>query len=64
VCGNTDMRVLEINHIHNDGNWRKRAHHSGFNIRDLRDILGDIKIRKRLEVLCANCHALRTKGYI
>lgn len=66
VCGNDDVRVLEINHVNNDGNWRKKGPgkgSNGFSGSELRAII-DGKVKVELELLCANCHALRTKGYI
>lgn len=69
-CGHDDIRVLEINHVHNDGyllvreNGPGRRVSSGLTYKHLRLIRDGEDPLDRYEALCANCHALRTKGYI
>lgn len=69
VCGNDDIRVLEINHVFNDGYLLTRKHRTGassggLTAKHLRLIaLGEDDLA-RYEALCANCHTLRTKGFI
>ena len=64
-CGCDDIRVLELSHVNDDGRWRQRRAKStgGFTLPELRSIL-DGSLDEELEVLCANCHTLRTKGYL
>jgi hypothetical protein len=58
-CGNNDRRVLQFDHIDNDGHLERpfgRASGGGSYKRDL-------QIRKqpsRFQILCANCHAIKT----
>lgn len=55
-CGNTDYRVLQIDHIHNDGYLIRRA-------KDRRSILSEIiehNPSDKYQLLCANCHAIKT----
>lgn len=70
VCGHSDLRVLEINHVNNDGYMLVRVNkhdgrmRGGFTHKNLRLIRDGEDPLDRYEALCANCHALRTKGYI
>jgi hypothetical protein len=58
-CGNADRRVLELDHINNDGYLERplgRANGGGSYKRDL-------QVRKhpaKFQILCANCHAIKT----
>ena len=54
-CGIVDKRVLEIHHINGDGN-RDRAE------RGRRSVLQDVikGITEPYELLCANCHLIKT----
>jgi len=57
-CGLDDERVLQLDHINNDGTAERR-------------IASQADIYKRaassdnadLQLLCANCHLLKTRGY-
>lgn len=65
-CGNSDWRVLEINHVNNDGHLLRNAKGRiiGLQEHHLSAILLGKDDISRYELLCANCHVLRTKGYI
>lgn len=57
-CGIDDWRVLQIDHI-NGGGRKERA--SGYDFNAIRrDVLEHG--REKYQVLCANCHALKTYG--
>jgi hypothetical protein len=55
-CGISDRRVLEIDHINNDG------HLEPFSDAYLKAIRNGNRIGE-FQLLCANCHSLKTKGY-
>ncbi len=66
VCGNTDVRVLEFDHINNNGKQHRER------------IWGNVggggtgtpfwvvaypeEANEELQLLCANCHAIKTHG--
>ena len=59
-CGNTDLRVLEIEHTKNDGGyWRKKQGHRP-HLKRIRDDLREGHNTYFVEALCANCHAIKT----
>jgi hypothetical protein len=64
-CGNTDIRVLQIDHRFNDGHMLKRGGRiRGFNKTHFNRIIrGDDPI-DRYQLLCANCHQLKNLGFI
>jgi 5-methylcytosine-specific restriction endonuclease McrA len=55
-CGNTDYRVLQIDHIHNDGYKEGR----GSRMTMLMNIYFNRRTTEGLQVLCANCHSIKT----
>lgn len=64
-CGLSDHRVLEISHKNDDARWRSRDKWgSGFGRAQHRKMLAGLLPIDDLELLCPNCHALHTKGYI
>lgn len=64
-CGTDDVRVLQINHVENDGHLLKRGGRiRGFACKHFRAILNGTDPIERYELLCANCHQLRTGGHI
>ena len=54
-CGNSDYRVLEIDHINGGGN-RHRKNGAMGRYEAYKDVL---KHPKKYRVLCANCHRIR-----
>ena len=48
LCGNTDIDVLQFDHINNDG-YKDRGKEQYY-------INNPVEARKTLQVLCANCH--------
>ena len=64
VCGETDSRVLEIDHVNDDGYLERRD-----NVGSSERITGILTRlassweteRPRYQVLCANCHAKKGK---
>lgn len=56
-CGNDDIRVLTIDHVHGGGraDYAVRGTHG---IR--RDIIAGKRKRDDFQVLCANCHLIKT----
>jgi len=61
VCGNDDVRVLELDHIVPLKRNRTTNVAAGFNGTELwrRVAKGDIK-DDEVQLLCANCHAIKT----
>lgn len=59
-CGETDFRVLQINHIQGDGlhHHAARGYNSGTNL--VRKIIKGLVDHTTLEILCANCHQIVT----
>jgi len=58
-CGCEDTRILEIDHIYGDGHVdHKRGYTTARKV-----VSGETDIT-RLQLLCPNCHTLKTKGYI
>lgn len=55
ICGNADKRILQFDHINGGGNKNK----SGWGRRKLYlDII--YKRRNDVQILCANCHSIKT----
>jgi hypothetical protein len=52
-CGNNDMRVLHIDHVHNDGAAQRRQ------LGQWRMIEEVLKTPERFQALCANCHEIK-----
>jgi len=64
-CGCEDVRVLQINHVYNDGHELKRGGRiRGLDSKHYRAIVRGEDDLSRYELLCANCHMLKTGGYI
>ena len=60
-CGEDDKRVLQINHVFNDGNHhqgRDRGANSGPQL--ARKIVSGAVNTDHFEILCANCHMIVT----
>lgn len=65
ICGTEDHRVFQINHKYNDGFTLKRGGRiRGFDEKHFTRILDGRDDAARYEILCANCHMLRTNGYV
>lgn len=58
ICGNDDLRVLQIDHVNNDGNKERRLSRTII----FRKIINMTSFEARLkyQLLCANCHAIKT----
>lgn len=59
-CGNFDVRVLEFDHINNDGKQHRleiNEHSKPIMTRWI--IKHPEEARQRIQVLCANCHAIK-----
>ena len=50
-CGEKDWRVLQINHLNNDGSKERRLHGEAYTCKDIIE-----NQRKDVELLCANCN--------
>jgi len=58
-CGHGDERVLQFDHVYNDGKTDRKKHYSKFKL--IMYYLSNPEIAKdRLQVLCCNCHFLKT----
>lgn len=55
-CGNTDVRVLQLDHIRNDGFREKKR---GYNDTELRKMIKDDYVKYKLQLLCANCNWIK-----
>lgn len=61
VCGIDDIRVLEVDHINNDGFKDSTLYSSGNRGRSLQQTwLAVSDDPSRFQLLCANCHKLKT----
>jgi hypothetical protein len=59
-CGLTDLRVLQIDHVFDDG-YKHRKRGSGSYHTYLRGIADEVYAGSdRYQALCANCHVLKT----
>ncbi len=61
VCGFSDKRALQIDHINNDGNMDRRLHGSGLQF--YRWLLFN-NYPAGYQVLCANCNAIKAAKYL
>src|SRR5689334_6775941 len=62
-CGNTDIRVLQIDHRYNDGYKLKRGGRiRGFDEKHFAAIIRGDDPLHRYTLLCANCHMLKNQG--
>ena len=50
-CGEKDWRVLQINHINNDGKMDRKQHGEAYFCKDIVE-----NQRKDVDLLCANCN--------
>lgn len=57
-CGASDTRVLQIHHRKGGGSKERREH--GWNYLRYLNRLSFQTLRKRYQLLCANCHAIAT----
>jgi 5-methylcytosine-specific restriction endonuclease McrA len=57
-CGEDDIRMLEIDHIFNDGSEHKKLRRSPASRN--RDVLSGTYDASRLQILCGNCHNVKT----
>lgn len=58
-CGITDPRILQFDHICNNGNKRRKLIGGG-NAEIRYCVANPKKAKKILQLLCANCHVLKT----
>ena len=58
-CGEREYDFLQIDHIHNDGAEHRRRRGAKGGTALLTDIVAELE---RYQVLCANCHLMKTKG--
>jgi hypothetical protein len=58
-CGNTDPRVLEIDHIHGNGNQERRTKWPTGVIKEVLLTRDHCKF----QLLCANCHTIKHSPY-
>jgi predicted HNH restriction endonuclease len=63
VCGNTDIRVLEIDHTYGGGNAHRKSKGTGaggYTVGYYKSLLAMYtEDPKSLSLLCANCHAIK-----
>jgi hypothetical protein len=71
TCGHSNWECLQVDHIQNDGEQHRRKYHAGQSRpggghNTYRWILKYPKrARKKLQLLCANCHQLKsTYGFV
>jgi 5-methylcytosine-specific restriction endonuclease McrA len=61
ICGQTKHQYLEIDHIYVDGAIHRKERNGQ------RGVYLDIKNqgfpKDRFQILCANCHTAKTRGY-
>lgn len=63
-CGTRDVRVLQIDHRLGDGyKLRRGGRIRGFDEKHYADIINGDDPLDRYQLLCANCHSLKNKGY-
>lgn len=62
-CGCRNLRVLEVDHVANDGGVeRKKLRGSRYVAQKLAALASDPEaVRQTLQILCANCHAEKTR---
>ncbi len=58
LCGNDDLRVLQIDHINGDGNKERRFSRESMFRKIINMAPSEVKLKYQL--LCANCHAIKT----
>ena len=58
-CGNNDFRVLQLDHIIGDG-YLDKVRFYGISGKLRYYIKNPEKAKKELQVLCANCHTIKT----
>jgi len=59
-CGITDIRVLQIDHIHNNGMEERRK---TSNTQIYRKIIKDPNSRENYQILCANCNWIKRRAF-
>jgi 5-methylcytosine-specific restriction endonuclease McrA len=66
VCGETDVSVLQLDHIHNDGYKERQGRHTGGDHGRLGSAAVDWVLshqeeaKDKYQILCANCHVRKT----
>jgi hypothetical protein len=63
ACGHEDRRVLQIDHVNGGGGAERKRQGSATTLRRIRDFLRDNPTQAEYQLLCANCHALKTLGH-
>lgn len=58
ICGNNDIRVLQIDHMKNNGSYERRFSRTTMYRKITSMNLSELK--SEYQVLCANCHAIKT----
>lgn len=56
-CGFSDIRVLQVDHIHGNGNQHRKT--SANHYQNMKSILNDPGILQKFQCLCANCNMIK-----
>lgn len=67
ACGETDLDVLEIDHVNGGGGVRRQRHGHHTELRSIRDALRDartLSYELEVQLLCGNCHIRKTKEQV
>lgn len=56
-CSEADYRVLQFDHVENDGGQHRKALKRNTSVSDLRKYMRE---GGKIQLLCANCHVLKT----
>lgn len=63
ACGHEDRRVLQVDHVNGGGGAERRDIGHSKSLRVIRDFLRESVKQSEYQLLCANCHALKTLGH-
>jgi len=60
LCGFSDIRALQIDHINGDGYLERKQKLKGSKFYSLIANLSDAGLKQKYQLLCANCNAIKT----
>lgn len=63
ACSHVDVRVLQIDHVNGGGAAERKSQGHAKTLRLIRDFLRASPEQSEYQLLCANCHALKTLGH-
>ena len=63
-CDHNDRRVLQIDHVNGGGGAERKRQGAATTLRRIRDFLRENPDQSEYQLLCANCHALKTLGHV